>query len=312
VKNSVLVAVGGNSLIRAGQRGTIAEQRENARLTAECIAGIAARGYSLVVTHGNGPQVGAQLLRSEAGSSQTYTLPLDICVAMTQGEIGFALQNSMQMAFRKHGIDRPVVTIVTQVVVDKNDPAFQRPTKPIGPFYSKEIAERKRKELGWNIIEDAARGYRRVVASPLPKDIVELEVIRGCLERDIVVVAVGGGGIPVIFDGGELKGIEAVIDKDRASALLAAKLGIEHFIISTEVPEVYIHYKKPNERTLRTITTAEAKKYFADGQFSEGSMKPKIEAALDFLSNGGRMVTITDPEHLLAALDGEAGTRITK
>jgi carbamate kinase len=312
VKNSILVAVGGNSLIRAGQRGTIAEQRENVRITAEFIAGIAARGYSLVVTHGNGPQVGAQLLRSEAGSSQTYTLPLDICVAMTQGEIGFALQNSMQMTFRKHGINRPVVTVVTQVVVDKNDPAFQRPTKPIGPFYSKETAERKRKELGWSIIEDAARGYRRVVASPLPKDIVELEVIKGCLERDIIVVAVGGGGIPVTFDDGELKGIEAVIDKDRASALLAAKLGIEHFIISTEVPEVYINYKRPNQQKLCSITMVEAKKHFADGQFSEGSMKPKIEAAMDFLNNGGKMVTITDPEHLIAALDGEAGTRITK
>ena len=163
-------------------------------------------------------------------------LPLDICVAMTQGEIGFALQNSLQMAFQKHNIHRPVVTIITQVVVDKNDPAFMRPTKPIGPFYSKETAERKRKELGWNIIEDAARGYRRVVASPLPKDIVEYDVIKSCLERGIVVVAAGGGGIPVILENGEVKGVEAVIDKDRASAMLAAKLGIEHFIISTEVP----------------------------------------------------------------------------
>ena len=230
---------------------------------------------------------------------------------MTQGEIGFALQNSMQMAFRKHGINRKVVTIVTQVVVDKNDLAFQRPTKPIGPFYSKETAERKRKELGWSIIEDAARGYRRVVPSPLPIDIVEIEVIKGCLERNIVVVAVGGGGVPVIYEGGEVKGIEAVIDKDRASALLAAKLGIEHFLISTEVPEVYINYKKPNQHKLRSITIAEAKKHFADGQFSEGSMKPKIEAAMDFLANGGRLVTITDPGHLIIALDGDAGTRIT-
>jgi carbamate kinase len=312
VKNSILVAVGGNSLNRAGQRGTIAEQRENVRITAEFIAGIAARGFALIVTHGNGPQVGAQLLRSEAGSSQTYALPLDICVAMTQGEIGFALQNSMQSAFRKHGIHRAIVTVLTQVVVDKNDPAFQRPTKPIGPFYSKETAERKRKDLGWSIIEDAARGYRRVVASPLPKDIIELEVIKGCLERDIVVIAVGGGGIPVIYKDGDLIGIEAVIDKDRASALLAAKLGIEHFIISTEVPEVYINYKRPDQQQLRNITMAEAKKHFADGQFSEGSMKPKIEAAMDFLANGGTMVTITDPEHLIIALDGEAGTKITK
>lgn len=312
MKNSILVAVGGNSLIRAGQRGTIAEQRENVRITAEFIAGIAARGFALIVTHGNGPQVGAQLLRSEAGSSQTYALPLDICVAMTQGEIGFALQNSMQSAFWKHGIHRAIVTVLTQVVVDKNDPAFQRPTKPIGPFYSKETAERKRKDLGWSIIEDAARGYRRVVASPLPKDIIELEVIKGCLERDNVVIAVGGGGIPVIYEDDDLKGIEAVIDKDRASALLAAKLGIEHFIISTEVPEVYINYKRPDQQQLRNITMAEAKKYFADGQFSEGSMKPKIEAAMDFLANGGTMVTITDPEHLIIALNGEAGTKITK
>jgi carbamate kinase len=231
---------------------------------------------------------------------------------MTQGEIGFALQNSMQTAFRNHGIHRAVVTVVTQVVVDKNDPAFRRPTKPIGPFYTKETAERKRKELGWSIIEDAARGYRRVVASPLPTDIIELDVIKGCLERGIVVIAVGGGGIPVIYEDGKLKGIEAVIDKDRASALLAAKLGIEHFIISTEVPEVYINYKRPNQQPLGVMTMAETRKYFADGQFSEGSMKPKIEAAMDFLANGGSMVTITDPEHLIIALDGEAGTRITK
>jgi carbamate kinase len=251
-------------------------------------------------------------LRSEAGSSQTYSLPLDICVAMTQGEIGFALQNSLQAAFRKHKILRPVVAMVTQVVVDKNDPAFNRPTKPIGPFYSKDTAERKRKELGWTIIEDAARGYRRVVASPLPKDIVEYEVIKSCLDRDMVVIAAGGGGIPVILDDGEVKGIEAVIDKDRASALLASKLGIEHFMISTEVPEVYINYKRSNQQKLRTITMEEARKHLVDGQFSEGSMRPKIEAALEFLGTGGAMVTITDPEHLIPSLDGEAGTRIIK
>jgi len=265
----------------------------------------------LIVSHGNGPQVGAQLLRSEAGSSQTYTLPLDVCVAMTQGEIGFMLQNSMQTAFRKQGIKRSVVTLVTQVVVDKNDPAFQRPTKPIGPFYSKEVAERKRRELSWNIVEDAARGYRRVVASPLPKDVIELDVIKDCLEHNNVVIAVGGGGIPVILENGEVKGIEAVIDKDRASALLASKLGIEHLVISTEVPEVYLNYKKFDQMALRISTIAEAKRHLADRQFSEGSMKPKIEAALDFLSAGGQRVTITDPEHLLGALEGKAGTRIT-
>ncbi len=231
---------------------------------------------------------------------------------MTQGEIGFTLQNSLQTAFQKKGITRPIVTIITQVVVDKNDPAFQRPTKPIGPFYSKEVAERKRREMSWSIVEDAARGYRRVVASPLPKDIIEVNTIRDCIEHNSVVIAVGGGGIPVIFEGREMKGIEAVIDKDRASALLASKLEIEHFIISTDVPEVYINYRRPNQQALHKITSTEAKKYLAEGQFSEGSMKPKIEAALDFLNSGGKLVTITDPEHLIAALDGEAGTKIVK
>jgi carbamate kinase len=303
--------VGGNSLIRAGQRGKIADQLANAKLTAESLAEIVVRGYALIISHGNGPQVGAQLLRSAAGSSQTYTLPLDVCVAMTQGEIGFILQNSMQSAFRKKGISRPIVTVITQVVVDKNDPSFQRPTKPVGPFYSKEIAEQKRKELKWSIVEDAARGYRRVVASPLPKDIIELDVIKDCLERNNIVIACGGGGIPVILENDEIKGVEAVIDKDRASALLASKLGIEHFVISTEVPEVYLNYKKSDQRAIRISTAAEAKKYLNESQFSEGSMKPKIEAALDFLSTGGKLVTITNPEHILSALEGKAGTRIT-
>jgi carbamate kinase len=310
VEKCVLIAVGGNSLIRAGQRGTIAEQIENARLTAERIACIAARGYRLVITHGNGPQVGAQLLRSEAGSSQAYTLPLDVCVAMTQGEIGFTLQNSLEQALKKRGIKRSIVTMVTQVVVDKKDPAFRRPTKPIGPFYSRKVADRKRVELGWSIIEDAARGYRRVVASPVPKSIVELKAIRDCIDHNIVVIAVGGGGIPVVQERGRVRGIEAVIDKDRASALLASKLGIKHFIISTEVPQVYLSYRRPGQKALREMTLAEARQYLAEKQFTEGSMKPKIEAAIDFLKGGGRIVTITDPEHLVRAFDGKAGTRI--
>jgi carbamate kinase len=236
---------------------------------------------------------------------------MDVCVAMTQGEIGFILQSSLQTALQQRGLQRSVVTLVTQVVVDKHDPAFLRPTKPIGPFYSREVAERKRRELHWNIVEDAARGYRRVVASPLPKDIVELNVIKDCLEHNNVVIAVGGGGIPVILEEGIIKGIEAVIDKDRASAVLALRLGIEHLIISTEVSEVYLNYKKIDQKAIRMSTQLEAKKYLADRQFSEGSMKPKIEAALDFLTNGGQLVTITDPEHILQALEGKAGTRIT-
>lgn len=309
-KNSILLAVGGNSLIRAGQRGTIEEQRANARLTAECIAEIAGRGHDLIVTHGNGPQVGSQLLRSESGSSQTYTLPLDVCVAMTQGEIGYTLQNTLQDVLRHRGIRRSVVTVVTQVVVDPDDPAFQKPTKPIGPFYSREMAEQKRRELSWNIVEDAARGYRRVVPSPLPQEIVELEVIRGCLDQGSIVIAAGGGGIPVVRRDGGFKGTEAVIDKDRASALLAAKLEFEHFIISTEVEQVYLNFRKPNQQPLGRIDATAAREYLAAGHFSEGSMKPKIEAALDFLAGGGRHVAITDPEHLAAAVDGTAGTHI--
>jgi carbamate kinase len=311
VSSSILIAVGGNSLIRAGQRGTIEEQRENARITAERIAEIASRGGRLVITHGNGPQVGSQLLRSEAGLSQTYGIPLDVCVAMTQGEIGFTLQNALQAVLRRRKILRPVVTVVTQVVVDANDPAFQKPTKPVGPFYSRELAEQKRRELSWNIIEDAARGYRRVVASPLPREIAELDVIRGLLERDAIVIAAGGGGIPVVREKGVLRGVEAVIDKDRASALLASQLGIEHLMISTEVEQVYIHFRKPEQQALGTIPAALARHYLADGHFSEGSMKPKVEAALTFLAAGGALVSITDPEHLALALDGKAGTRIT-
>ena len=309
MKKTALIAIGGNSLIRTGQRGTIAEQIENARLTARSVAEVAARGYKLVVTHGNGPQVGSQLLRSEAGSGQTYQLPLDVCVASTQGEIGFVLQNALQAALDALGVHRPVVTLVTQVVVDPADPAFRNPTKPIGPFYSRSDAERKRSELGWNIIEDAARGYRRVVPSPLPIDIVELDIVRHCLKNDIIVVAVGGGGIPVVRKNGGFTGIEAVIDKDRASALLAGKLGLEEFIISTDVEHVCLNYRKPDQEILKEIPSAYLRDHLT--HFQEGSMKPKIEAALQFLDAGGKRVIITNPENLLNAIDGKTGTIIT-
>lgn len=312
MKKTVLIAVGGNSLIRTGQRGTIAEQIENARRTAESIAEVAARGYEVVITHGNGPQVGSQLLRSEAGSSQTYQLPLDVCDAMTQGEIGFILQNTIQAALRNRGIQRPVVTLVTQVVVDSSDPAFENPTKPIGPFYSKSVAEQKRAELGWNIIEDAARGYRRVVPSPQPQDIVELEVIRRCLEKDIIVITVGGGGIPVVKRNGGYSGVEAVIDKDRASSLLATKLKVQEFIISTDVENVCLNYKKPDQTTLHFVKSSELKNYLEQGHFQVGSMRPKIEAALKFIDQGGKKVIITNPEHIAAALDGQTGTIISQ
>ncbi len=255
--------------------------------------------------------MGSQLLRSEAGSSQTYQLPLDVCGAMTQGEIGFILQNSLQSALAHRSIKRPVVTLVTQVVVDSADPAFQNPTKPIGPFYSRSVAEQKRSELGWNIVEDAARGYRRVVPSPRPQDIVEFGVIEHCLEDGIIVITVGGGGIPVVRRNGGYVGIEAVIDKDRASSLLASRLGVQQFVISTDVEHVCVNYKRPDQQVLRTVPCDELKCHLADGQFQDGSMRPKIEAALDFIAHGGTSVVITNPEHIPDALDGKTGTFIS-
>ena len=233
-----------------------------------------------------------------------------MCVATTQGEIGYILQTAIQSLLRRHGMPIPVAGIITQVVVDKHDPAFLNPTKPIGPFYSVEVAEKKRQELGWNIIEDAARGYRRVVPSPQPLDVIEIDVIRECLGKGIIVIAMGGGGIPVVLSNGEIVGIEAVIDKDRASALLANRLAVEKFIISTEVEEVYLNYKKSTQRSIRNAGIEEAKTFLAQGHFLEGSMKPKIEAAIDFLEGGGEEVIITDPDHIVSGLDGKTGTHI--
>lgn len=309
---TLLIAVGGNSLIRAGQKGTIPEQFENARLLAQRIADVHARGHSLLLTHGNGPQVGSQLLRSEVASSQTYTLPLDVCVSMSQGEIGYALQNSLQSVLRERGLTTPVVTLVTQVLVDKNDEGFLNPSKPVGPFYSKEVADRKQRELRWEMIEDAARGYRRVVPSPRPVRILEIDVIRKCLELGTIVIAAGGGGIPVVSEDGTIRGIEAVIDKDRVSALLATELKLQRLLISTDVEHVYLHYKKPDQEAINCMSVSTARRYLDQGEFAEGSMKPKIEAAIDFLKAAGEEVIITNAEHVLAALDGDAGTHIRR
>lgn len=311
MKQSLLIAIGGNSLIRAGQKGTIAEQFANAQPVCEQIAEIASRHYRIVVTHGNGPQVGAQLLRSEIASGQTYTLPLDVCVAMTQGEIGYILQTSLQSAFRRRRLEIPVASLLTQVLVDPADPAFQRPTKPIGPFYSEEVARLKREVLGWDIMDDAARGFRRIVPSPRPCGVLEEEVIASCLAAGMIVIAAGGGGIPVVRTNGTIQGVEAVIDKDRASALIASRLGLERMVISTDVEQVFLRYKKPGQEPLGTLDVREAARYLAGGEFAEGSMKPKIEAAIEFLEAGGEEVIITDPCHLAAALDGSAGTHIT-
>ena len=308
---TALIAVGGNSLIRAGEKGTIAEQLANTRRTAEAIVQIIRLGYHVVVTHGNGPQVGAALLRSERAADQVYTHPLDVCDATTQGEIGYLLEQSLRAELADAGLNTPVAVLLTQVVVSPDDPAMQRPTKPIGPFYSAREAEAKRQQFGWEIVEDAARGYRRVVPSPEPIEIVE-DIIRRLVDTGVLVIAAGGGGIPVMRHGRGLLGVEAVIDKDRASALLASKLGCDIFIISTNAERVCLNYKRPDQRPLDRVTAAEMARHLAAGQFPPGNMGPKVESALRFLNNGGREVIITSYERLLEAVRGEAGTHIVR
>ena len=312
MKESLLVAIGGNALLRAGEKGTISEQIANAGRVAQNIAELAERGFRLILTHGNGPQVGSQLLRSESGSSQTYVLPLDVCVAMTQGEIGYILGLAIQKALFERGLSIPVASLITKILVDEDDEAFQHPTKPIGPFYSEHAALQKQREFGWNIIEDAARGYRRVVPSPAPIDVLESEIIRKCMDEDMIVIAGGGGGVPVIRKNGEIIGIEAVIDKDRASALIANRLHIKRIIISTDVEWVSLNFKKSGESPIQRMNIPIAKKLLCEGHFLEGSMKPKIEASIQFLEHGGEEVIITNPEHMVSALEGTSGTHIIK
>ena len=307
---SMLIAVGGNSLIRAGEKGTVPEQLANARRTAAAIIGLIKRGYRLVITHGNGPQVGADLLRSERASDQVPGLSLDVCGAATQGEIGYLLSQSLNDELAAAAMKVPVVSVVTQTVVSDDDPAMQHPTKPIGPFYSRAEAEERKRLLGWQIVEDAARGYRRVVPSPEPVEIVELEVIRDLMNDDVLVIAGGGGGIPVIRTPAGLKGVEAVIDKDRASALLASSLGVDVFAISTDTDYVYLDYKKSTQRPLTHVTCAELQQHQRAGHFPPGNMGPKVESVLRFLDNGGREAVITSFEHLCAAIDGTSGTCI--
>jgi len=307
---TMLLAVGGNSLIRAGETGTIAEQRANAQRTAAQIIGLIRDGYRIVLTHGNGPQVGAALLRSERGASQVPGLPLDVCGAATQGEIGYLLQQSLQTELQMADLHVPVATVLTQCLVLPDDPSMQHPSKPIGPFYSRADAEERQRLFGWEIVEDAARGYRRVVPSPDPVGIVELEVIRNLFGHGVLVIACGGGGIPVVWKNGKLQGVEAVIDKDRISAWLASRLGVGLFVISTDTEYVYLDYKKPSQHPLRHIDAAELEEYARDGHFPPGNMGPKIESVLRFLRNGGREAIITSCENLCQAVAGSAGTHM--
>lgn len=306
----MLLAVGGNSLIRAGEKGTIAEQRANAQRTAAQVVRLIRAGYRIVLTHGNGPQVGAALLRSERGASQVPEHPLDVCGASTQGEIGYLLQQALQTELDAAGLQVPVATLLTQSLVSQDDPSMQHPSKPVGPFYSYADAEERKRLQGWDIVEDAARGYRRVVPSPEPIDIVELEVIRDLVKQGVLVIACGGGGIPVLQRNGRLEGVEAVIDKDLASAKLASLLDIRLMVISTDTDFVYLDYKKPSQRPLRHVSSTELEKYARAGHFPPGNMGPKIESVLRFLRNGGEEAIITSCENLCRAVAGSAGTHV--
>jgi carbamate kinase len=312
MSNSALIAVGGNSLIRAGEKGDINEQLANTRRTARAIVDLIRKGLRVVITHGNGPQVGAALLRSERASDQVYAQPLDVCDAATQGEIGYLLTQSLQNELAASALRTPVVTVLTQVVVSRDDPAMTHPTKPIGPFYTRADAGERARKLGWKVVEDAARGWRRVVPSPEPIDIVEEDAIRRLLQDNAIVIACGGGGIPVVRENGGLAGIEAVIDKDRASALLACRLPVDYFIISTDADRVYRDYRKPTQQPIARVRASEIERDLAAGQFPPGNMGPKVESALRFLRGGGREVIITSYEYLAEAIEGRAGTHILR
>jgi carbamate kinase len=310
--SKALIAIGGNSLIRACEKGTTAEQAANLQRTAAAVVGLLKKGFRLVLTHGNGPQVGAALLRSERSADQTYGQSLDVCDACTQGEIGYQLELALHNEIDRAGLATPVISVITQSVVEANDPAFQNPTKFIGSFYAAEEARDRAAKFGWAIQRDSNRGYRRVVASPEPVDIVEFESIKTLVESGALVIAAGGGGIPVLRTSQGLKGCEAVIDKDRASALLASKIGVDLLVICTDTECVHLDHGTLMQKSICLATASEIEKLHKEGHFPPGNMGPKIEAALRFLDHGGQRVVITDYEHLLEAVDGRAGTQIVR
>ncbi len=309
----VLVSLGGNAILKHGQKGTAEEQALNVQNTAKHLAALLRRGERIAITHGNGPQVGNILLQNEIAKKTLPPMPLDVCGAESQGMIGYMLQRALRSELESGGPKVPVATIVSQTLVDAKDPAFKNPTKPVGPFYTAEEAQQLRESKGWHIISDSGRGYRRVVPSPIPLDILEKETIIRLFESGTVVISVGGGGVPVMRDrGGKIRGIEAVLDKDRTAALLAKTLGVETLLILTDVEKVFINYGKPDQRALDRMTVQECRKFLKEGQFPSGSMGPKIESAVSFLSDRvGKRVSIASLEMAEEALQGTAGTTIT-
>ncbi len=308
MKKLITVALGGNALLQYGQKGTLEEQLANARKTSKQMVELIRRGYNLVVTHGNGPQVGAILLQQEAGASQVPPMPLHTCGAMSQGLIGYMIQQSLINELRAAGINKPVATVITQVLVDRNDKAFQNLTKFIGPWYPEDIAKEKEK-LGWIMKYDLGKGWRRVVPSPDPIAQVEIEAIRKMVNAGILVIASGGGGIPVI-DRDELEGMDAVIDKDLAGERLATSLGSDIYIILTDIEKVAINFKKPNQEYIDVMALEEAKTYYNEGHFPPGNMGPKVKAAMRFVERTGNIAIITSINRVIEALEGKTGTRI--
>ena len=312
MKKTAVVAIGGNAVNRPGEPATAENMIKNLSETAKYLVEML-DSFEIVITHGNGPQVGNLLLQQEAAKDIVPPFPLDVNDAQTQGSLGYMIALTLQNELIRRGINRDVAAVVTRIVVDESDPAFKDPTKPVGPFYSEEEAKKLMEEKGWKMVEDAGRGWRRVVPSPWPLDVVEKEVIKTLIEKDTIVIAAGGGGIPVVREkDGTLRGVEAVIDKDRASALLAIELDVDMLIILTGVEKVYLNFGKPDQKPLDVLTIEEARKYLEEGQFPRGSMGPKIEASIKFVEETGREALITDMATLKEALEGKTGTRIVK
>jgi carbamate kinase len=310
----VVVAIGGNSLITDKEHQSVEDQYEAAGRTDHHIAQLVKAGWDVAISHGNGPQVGFIMRRSELSRHELHEVPMDVCGADTQGAIGYALQQNLVNDFTQMGIDKSVATIVTQVEVAADDPAMLNPSKPIGTFLDEAEANRRRDEEGWDVVEDAGRGWRRVVASPKPRRIVEIDVIRQLIDSGVVVIAVGGGGIPVVAnEHGDLRGVAAVIDKDLASALLANEIGADTLLISTAVEQVALNWGTPEQEWVSRMSLDELKERLAEGShFAEGSMAPKMRAVVQFLEGGGDRAIITNPENIELAVAGKTGTRITR
>jgi len=315
MQKTIVIALGGNAILQRNQKGTYEEQMKNVRKTAKQIVDIIAKNeYRVVLTHGGGPQVGNLLLQQDAGE-KLYNVPaqpMDVCAVMTYSQIGYMIQQAVKNELRRKNIDKPVATIVTQTLVDKNDPAFQNPSKPVGPFYDEETAKKLAKEKGWTVIEDAGRGWRRVVPSPDPKDIIEKEVIKELVEKGFIVIGAGGGGIPVIEENGQIKGVEAVIDKDLGAERLAEVVNADILMILTDVNGAAINYGTPEEKWLETVSVDELKRYYNEGHFKKGSMEPKILAAIRFVEHVGERAVIAALNKAIEALEGKTGTQVIK